>query len=115
MPVAAHKSRTTAACPRLQRGRGNGVATELADGANRRRNGRPGAAKELPGSEVGGMRCVLEIGSPVMCAISVTEWLSPVRQVDRIAVILLATDRDGAGRYLMVPLGESRPIPARRS
>jgi hypothetical protein len=60
------------------------------------------------------MRWAVEIGSPVMCAISVTEWLSPVRKVDRIIVILLATDRGGAGRYLIVPLGGSRPTPARR-
>src|SRR5215217_3134410 len=45
-------------------------------------------------------RCVVETGSPVMWAISVTVWESPVANVDRIAVILLTKERGGGpGRF----------------
>jgi hypothetical protein len=46
------------------------------------------------------IRWVVETGSPVSRAISVTEWLSPVRNVERIAVILLTADLDGGSSWL---------------
>jgi hypothetical protein len=43
---------------------------------------------------------VVETGSPVIRAISVTEWLPPLRKVERIAVIRLTADRDGGSSWL---------------
>ncbi len=46
------------------------------------------------------IRWVVDTGSPVSRAISVTEWLRPVRKVERIAVILLTADRGGGSSWL---------------
>jgi hypothetical protein len=43
---------------------------------------------------------VVDTGNPVNRAISVTEWLPPVRKVDRIAVIRLTADRGGGFSWL---------------